>query len=503
MLSQNLSSLKRETLDIRPRLGNPRRYVSLVELLRIIRRRKALILSVIAVAAILSVIVVANLTPRYTSSAQVIIEPRQLNVVDIKSVLSGIADDDRALQTEVDVLRSPSLAEEVVKSLGLGNYEEFGGGPTDVHTSRTLAARFLAWPLSLLPDKWTQSLISPKEKSEDAVPPAVAQARATQEAVRRFEKALDIEARDKSRVIRISFTSANPVLSAQVANAVAETYIRNQVEAKLKATGQASTFLNQRIPELRKQVEASDKAVAEFRSKSGLTESNRLTMSAQQAAELNEKLINARVERAGVEARLNQVQSLLRSPRGASSAAEVLNSQLIKELRKEEVFLAGRAADVSSRRGPNHPDRVKAQAELAEVQTRLRDEVEKIVQGLGGEAKIARAHVTSLEQSLKQIQEDLGKLNSAEVNLKALEREANANRAVFETFLQRFKETSGPEGFDQPDARILASASVPNDPSFPRKKLVVVLAVTMAGLLAIAIAVILEQNDRGFRSASQ
>lgn len=486
-----------ESLEPRfPRPTSSRRFISPFELLRSVYRRKWLVISIIGVVALTSAIVVKNLRPRYTSTSQVLIDTGQFNIVNIKAVLSDGAHDDRALQTEIDVLKSPSLAEQVIDAVALANYEEFRGVAT-AGTTNGLLDRLKSY----LPEEWMASASDGTQSDLETA--ELTEARVRQGIIQRFERALEIEARDKSRVIRISFTSEDRALSAKVANAIAETYIGNQVRTKDDATGRASGWLNQRLPELRREVEASENAVAEFRSKSGLTQSAGSTITAQQAAELNQKLIVARVEQGGADARLNQAQALLGSSLGASAAGEVLNSLLIQNLRKEEITLAGRAADASTRLGPEHPDRRKAEAELIEVRARIREEVEKIVQALTGEARIARARVASLEQNLKRAQQGLNNLNEAEVKLKALEREASANRGLFETFLLRFKETSDQKGLDQADARILALAKMPTAPSFPRKKLIVALAVVTAGLLAVALAVLLEHTDRGLRNPAQ
>jgi capsular exopolysaccharide synthesis family protein len=208
-----------------------------------------------------------------------------------------------------------------------------------------------------------------------------------------------------------------------------------------------------------------------YRVQYGFTEGSKNVILDEQLSSINSQLIIARAERAEAEARLAQIQRLLvGSGQGVETAAEVLSSPLIQQLRNQEAEVMRRTSELAVEYGPRHPRMLQVQAELGDVRKRIQVETRKIIQGLENEVEVARSRESSLSQSLANSEQASGMQNREAVQLRALEREAAANRALFETFLGRFKETNPKQGTETPDARVLSKAEVPSGPSWPNRQ---------------------------------
>lgn len=459
--------------------------IDLRELARKLLRRKWTILTVTAVVTALTALFVLQLTPRYTATAQVMIEQRQARVVDVEAVLSGLTGERETIESELRVLRSRGLAERVIAKLRLDRNPEFNPA---VREPSPLAGLFDLLDFAASAEPVPEERLLDLERSQ---------------LVDTFLDSITVEPDGRSRVISLSATSEDPALAGLVANTLAELYLVEQLEAKFEATHLATEWLSGRVEELRERVQASERAVEEFRQSAGLVEGKGVTVAAQQMSELNTQLILARTQRAEAEARLRQVQALLESTGGSESAAEVLSSPLIQRLREQEAEVQRRAAELATEYGPKHPRMINIRAEAADIAAKIDGEVRKIVQSLRNEAGVARAREASLSGSLAALRNDVGQSNSAEVRLRALEREAAADRSLFEAFLARLKETSSQDEIQRPDARIISRADIPVDPAFPRTRLMIAGGATMALFLGLGMALLIEHLDPGFRSAEQ
>ena len=307
----------------------------------------------------------------------------------------------------------------------------------------------------------------------------------------------------RSRVLTIAFVSEKPERAAKVANTLAELYLVEQLEAKYEATRLATEWLTDRTAEMREKVKASEDAVEAYRRQAGLIEGKGVTLASQQVAELNTQLILARSARAEAEARLRQVQAMMADSGSPKSVAEVLAAPTIVKLKEQEAEVTRRAAELASQYGPKHPRIVNVGAELADIKARLELEVQKIVQSLRNEAAVARAREVSLSAGLDALKGNVGRANSAEVRLRALEREANANRTLFENFLTRLKETTAQQDLQRPDARLISRADPPDRAAYPRKKLILACSAFLALTAGLGFAFALDRMSAGVRSAEQ
>lgn len=469
------------------------------ELLHRISGRRWTIIGLTLLLTLVAAFAIVQLTPFYRASTQVMIEQRQSRVANVEEVLGGLSGERETIESEIRVIGSRKLAEKVIAKLQLADDPEFN---TALRPKSELKA-------VLHPREWVPSVAAPLVSlmGFDMDPAPVTEEelleRERARVVDRFLERMTVAAEGRSRVITITFTSERPAMAATIANAIADLYLLEQLEAKYDATRLATNWLNERVADLREKVLASEQAVETFREQAGLIEGKGVTVASQQVSELNTQLILARSQRAEAEARLRQVQSLVGSGGAMESAAEVLRSPLIQRLKEQEAEVLRRAADLSQQYGAKHPRMIGVRAELDDIKAKIALEVRQIVAGLRNEAEVARAREAALAAGLGSLKRNMGDANVSEVRLRALEREAEANRALFENFLSRLKETTAQENLQQADARIISRADLPESPHFPRVELMMLAAACASFGIAVGIAILQEHLDPGFRSSEQ
>lgn len=270
-----------------------------------------------------------------------------------------------------------------------------------------------------------------------------------------------------SYLIDMSVTTSDPTLSREIANSYADEYLTAQYEEKFQATQNANSWLNERVESLRDEVRAKEAAVATFREQAGLIDAQGSTLTEQQVSDVNAQLVMQRAALAEAEARLNAVQRQVRSGGGADSISEVLQSEVIRDLRSQQAEMARRESELSSRYGPRHPEMQTVARERADLDAAIAREIDRIVASLSNEVTVARERVRSLQGSLAGLRNRLSASYADTVRLQGLEREAEASRTLFQNMLNRFQETTAQESLTESDARIVAYAVAPFSPSAP------------------------------------
>ena len=472
------------------------------ELLARLWLHKRLIFTTIFLGTLAAAIAVSQVTPLYSASTKVIIGIPKVSVPGIAEILRGLRIGRPAVESEKEVLTSQTLIAKVVDRLNLVSEAEFNPElrPPSLSLNSLIGS---IDPWMLVPADWRTAVLG----TAKSPPPPPSREEIEQEARRTVrdgvQSVVSVEIVGRSRVLEVTATSEDPELAAAIANTLSELYLVDQLEAKFEATRRAADWLNERVAELRGQVEASERAVEDYRRRHGLIQGKDTTVTEQQITEINTQLILARTKTAEAGARLRQIRSLVRSEDGVDSAAEVLASPLIQRLRERETDVARRAAEMATEYGARHPKMINIRAELADVRSKIEAEVRKIVRGLRNELEVAQTRERTLERNLEILKVEATKGGAAQGQLRVLEREAAANRALFDTLLARYKEAGQQEGIQHADARIISRAEVPRSPSSPRTTLIVGVALAVSAFLGVLLVFLLEILDRGFRSSEQ
>lgn len=472
---------------------SPEEDLDAAAVVRVLGRHKGVIAGVIIPIMLLAAGVLWQLTPRYTAETLILLEAEGPNLGQLDAVIGGLPRDVQTIQSEAYVLMSRSLADRVIQRLSLAADPEFNPRLAEEQGARPVGSR--------------PAMPGADATAADAlVGEDLDTAQAYSKIVDRFLQRLAVAPQENSRVIAVNFSSVDAEKAARVANVVADEYITSRLEAKFESTRRASEWLNDRVAELREKVTAAEQAVEDARRKFGLLRGQGgITLATQELVELNTQLVMARTARAEAEARLEQVSSLSEDGDGLSTASSVLDSPLIQRLREQEAAVQRRVAELSSQLGERHPRMVQLRAEAADLRNKIDEEVNKVVAGLRNEVKIAKAREAALQQNLAALKERAAIGNKNEIELRALEREAEANRALLANLLARQKEAVAQEdeGFQRADARVISVADIPTQPSFPRKGITLGLVFIVACFVALMVVLLLEVLDDGFRSGEQ
>lgn len=450
-------------------------------LMRLFNRRKKVIGGV-AAATILAMLALAFiLPPRYTATAIVMQDIRKSHVSNVQDVLTGLTTDTGTIRSEIEIIHSRTMIGRVADKLDLARDPVF---------NRQINGAWLS-PRGL--PKIFQRARSPEEENA-AIRTAV---------INEIERRLDVGNDGRSFAIKIAFSGNTPQQAAQITNQFADLYLLDQLEVKFEAAERANLWLSERLRVLRDKVEISENAVAEFRRKNNLTEFSGATITTQQASQINTQLVEARALRAQAEARLRGAQDMVSRHGSVESAGDVLSSQLIQKLREQESEVRRALAEMANRYGGRHPMIINKREELRDLQGKIGEEVSKIVKGLANEVEIAKAKEGSLQSELQRLETKAGQGGSAQVTLRQLERESQANKTLYEGFLTRFKQINEQQSMKETDSRIVARAEPPLETSFPNKPVFLLLGMFGGLALGIVAAFLIEYFDRGFRGMPQ
>ena len=474
------------------------------EWLRLLNRRKALIVGCGLVAVALMALIIAQATPMYKSSARLLLDTRTFKVVSTEAALSGVDTMNLgAIQSELEVIQSEFLIGRVVDKLGLANNVDFNGTKPPGFIDSAFAPLRELWATGI------STLLAPAPKPQPVAQP-VRSSRVAEESDPRRRSAigaiagrLSVTLLGRTFVILITVESPNDVMSARIANALAEAYLADQIDTKNEANRRATEWLEQRLAELRRNLQVAEEAVAAYRRDKGLAGSPEGAVSTQTLQDLNGKYVSARTKRIEREARLVALSRASLNPGEIANIAEVASNTTLAALRIQDVDLTRKLAELSSQFGPNHPKVIQTNAELASVRARFLSETQRITLAVRAELDASKAEEDELKELVDKAAVVSGTASQYEAEQKQLEREAQSNRTLYESFLGRFKELREQQDIQRADARILAFAQPSGAPSSPNYKTGLMAAFVIGCLLGMAGAVAAEKLDRVFRSAAQ
>jgi exopolysaccharide transport family protein len=393
-----------------------------------------------------------------------------------QDVVGRVGSESAAIESEVEVLQASSLAQKVVSVLSLDQDPEFTA-------SRSLLS-FLRF--------------SPPE-AEVLARDEVSRREAAAESL---QKSTFIKRVGLTYVIEISVTSRSASKAANIANTYAQTYLSQQIEAKTELTRRANTWLNDRLEEQRKQVMAAEEAVELYKRENNLVgQVAGEYLPERQIAKLNEELATARSRTSEAQVKYDQLREAARiGVQAAASFAEVQSSPMIQGLRTQAADLTRREAELLSRYGDRHPRVVNIRAELSDVRRQINEEIARIVATARNELETAKQRQQAYEANLAELKNVSADSNQAGIRLKELERDADATRALFQSFLQRSKETSEQQSLQQADARLVSLATEPSAPSQPKRGLILAAGLVIGLGLGGALAFLMEGLNTGFRT---
>ncbi|WP_282026691.1 GumC family protein [Limimaricola cinnabarinus] len=434
--------------------------IDLLALLRTIWRGKWLILLSSALALAAGIYYATQVAePRYAASTALALQVKNPQVVDLESVMSGVSTDDTSMNTEVEVIRSRGLLEQLVSELDLLEDPEFN--------------------TTLSPDDGfsVSALLSPVLGGASEAPVVPDDEVVLNATVDRVRGALGASVQRDTFILNIRATTNDPLKSARVANTLAQLYIEDQIAVKFKGTEEAVTWLSERVTALEDELREKEDQINTLRAESELVSPVALEGLNRQAKDVRDRLTDLRGQAARERAQLSELDTALESG-DVAEAVRLTNDATLRRLAQRVEAGEGQALELFEQR---------AETVLAR-----------------GESSLDRlgTQIASLEGSLSRLQAESETQGEDLAQLQQLEREAQATRTLYETFLARLKETTVQRGLQQADARVLSSAT-PGEMVAPRKARIAALALILGAMIGTGLILLREAMRSGFRSPEE
>jgi polysaccharide biosynthesis transport protein len=463
--------------------------LSLLEIRHFFNRQWRLITLVTGLALLLGFAYLALAPRMYTAQTDLIIDTKRVSFTQSELATENRIVEDASVESEIETTKSERVASVVANRLKLNTDPEFIG------TGESLKQRIFA----LLRPKAPAS-----EPSKDEVMRGV---------IGVLRQNLSVARVGRSYIEQIGYTSLDPAKAAKIANAFADAYIEDQLDAKFEATHRASVWLEQRIGELRKQASDAYREVQDFKSQNGII----IGVDGKLASEveldqLGIALAKARAETSQAKAKFDRIEHVLTQRPDPSKESlnipdpivtDALSNPVITKLREQFLDDQNKESEWSARYGVDHQAARNLRAEMAALQRAIWDEITRIAESYKSEVQIAKAQEDSIDKRMSDVFQQSAATRQSQVRLRELETAANTYRNIYETFLSRFTQSVQQQSFPSTEARVVTYASKPSGPSYPKKSLSIVLA-TLSGLcLGIGLAVARERMSRHIHTRAQ
>ncbi len=450
--------------------------IDLGKYLALLLRNKYRILLFSVVCTIVSFIYISNVTQTYTATATLILETEAKKAVSIEEVVGIDPSQKGYFKTQLEILKSRRIGMRVIEKLNLYKQPEFNSSlVTTTSPINLVKGKIKAWMRSLTND--VESIPSDKELQE----------KLSYKIFEKYRSLLHVEAIPKTHLVKIHFTSRDPKIASQIANAIGEAYIEENIYSRLDATRQTSGWISSRLKELRQELVASEEVLTQFLTENRLIDDEGIDNQISNSInELSFKLNSIVENRVALEAKFNTISN---ADSYTPLLGQISEHPRILALKADLARAEQEISQLSKRYGPKH-DAMKAQTVRRDnVLEELNRQIKLVIAGLGKDLEAMKVQESMLNNELKQKKDEFHRLSVVKRQYEALKTEAETNKNILNVFLNRYKETTATLDFHSENARFTDLAVVPMFPSKPNKKLVVLIS-TALSLLAASAAVI-------------
>jgi polysaccharide biosynthesis transport protein len=452
-----------------------------------VRRQFPVIVFVTLLATALGMTYLFTARPSFTAQAQLLIDARKVQMFQQQPVLGDYPIDLGQVESQVQVLKSENIVSAVIKNLHLTEDPEFvglGGG--------------LLGTLS--------GVVFNQFRSDQASSDYELYRRA----INVFQSKLSVKRVGLSYVIEINFRSYDAAHAAQIANAVADAYLVDQLEAKYQSARRASAWLQDRIKELRDQVSSSERAVVQFTTTNNIVSTggpDRRLLGQQQVTELSSQLTIARAQASETQARLERIDSVLKADLPTASfgetVADTLKNEVVTKLRSQYLELAAREADWSAKYGRDHLAVVSLRNQMREIRNSIFEELKRLGETYKSDYEIAKQRVLGIQNELARAVSQSQTTDAKSVTLRELQSTAQTYKTIYDNFLQRYMEAVQQQSFPITESRLISSAARPLSKDSPNDLLVLAVACLGGMVVGFGVGTLRELSDRVFRSREQ
>ena len=440
------------------------------DLWRVLARRRRTIAATAALFTALALAYCLVARPLYTASSQLLIDPRDRQLVTNDLNGSAVAPDGGITQVEsqVRVLQSSAVLLRAIARTGLASDPEFGGPATGV--------------VARLSQGLSDLLLGAGDRDPETM------------ALAALRRKLAVKRADKVFVVDIVVTTTGADKSARIANSIAESYLADQADARVQAARRASGELRARLDSLRSDVQAAEARLDTFRAENGLIASSGRIVNEQQLSDINVRLVAAQARTAEAKSRLQQVRDLRGNLLGKGSTPEAVASIVIERLRAQYAELSSKEADLRVALGDRHPALLAVQAQRADVRRLIEAELDRIAQSSETDYRRAMANEATLKASLDALRQGSVRTSRASSRMRELEQDVDASRTVYNSFLLRSRELTEQASVDPTNARIIGVATPPGEPSWPLRLAIVLIGIVGGLSVGAGLALALEHR---------
>jgi capsular exopolysaccharide synthesis family protein len=464
--------------------------VHLSDYLRVLYKRRWPALTAFLIVFVGTCILTFTATPIYNARVQLLIEKENSNVVTFKEAVeqNQIADD--YYQTQYKILQSRALARRTLDALQAWHYAQFDS--PDTSQSKGLRATIAGW-------------FSRDNGARAPELPGPDETKTQSRSIDLFLKDLTVTPVRNSRLVDVTYDSPYPEVAARVANGLAKAYIEQNMEFKYLSSKEASDWLAARLGEQRKQVESSEQALQKYRESSNdaVSLEDRQNIVVQRLADLNQAVTRAKMERIEKESTYNQIRAMQNDRAALDTFPAILGNGFIQQQKSELAELQRQQAQLGEKLGPNHPDMVKNASAIRAAEAKIQGEIGKVVQAMQNEYQRSVINERSLTQALDQQKRDALELNRKGSEYGVLSRDANSNRQIFESLMQRTKETAISGELRTSNIRVVDPAETPRRPASPNTRNNLLIGLLTGALLGVGLAFFFEYLDNRIKSPEE
>jgi polysaccharide biosynthesis transport protein len=452
-----------------------------------------------AVTAFLLVFVSATVytftaTPIYEARTRLLIESDEQNVVSFKQVVDEDQTKQDYYQTQYNILQSRALARKTLDTLNLWETAPFGGVPAQAGVDGVASAVTAA----------VGSMFSSASAQPAATVQGAEETLKQSKAIDTFLANLTVAPIRNSRLVDVKYRLPDPMLAAKIVNAVAKGYIDQNLDYKFTSSKEAADWLGGQLAEQRKQVEAAEAALQRYKeANDAISLEDRENIYVQKLGDLNTAVTRAKTDRLEKEALFNQLQAIQGNSGALDTFPAILSNPFIQQQKAEMAELQRQFASVQERLGAKHPEYQKVEAALRTAEAKLQGEIGKVVQSVRNQYLAARTQENSLMGALESQKREALSMNRKGIEYGVLRREVESSRQIYDSLLQRAKETGVSGELKTSNIRVIDQAERPRSAVAPRKQLNLALGVFGGGVFAFALVFFFEYLDSRIKSPDE
>ncbi len=451
--------------DARPAPASAPAGFSVLDLARLLWQRKIAIASAALICACVAVAIGKSLSPKYTASAQLYVDPRELQLVDRELTpraqdISGLA---MVVESQARLITSNNVLLQVIKDTSLDTDPEFGG---------TGGKGIFASLLGLFGIEFHPTAEQQKVVQMGAL-----------EALNRH---INVKKTDRTFIVDIDVWSYDPAKAAMLANAISKAYLAESKQSQATAARRATSDLSGRLKELQERLRNAENTLAVYKAQNNFVGTQDTLISDQQLSASNQRLAAARALTLDAQAKYDQIDASRRAATDAGAIPEALQSPTIANLRAQFAEAKKRQAELQSELGPRHPALRQMDKQVEDLRRTVNEEVDRYAQSARNDLTRARDYEASLNKALESQKRQSVQMSQASVRLRELEREVEASRDVYQSFLKRSRETEEQESLNTSSARVIGDATVPQRRTFPPAMSLIAMIGFVFGALAAA-----------------